>query len=175
MTRGGQWLQQLPIVLLGVRAIPDDQGVSPFTTVTGTSLLVPNVNSSRVTDSSFIKQLARSMREIDFARLSEGKVNSPRSQYIPHGLRSSSHLWVRVDRVRRALEAPYRGPYEVQRWNDKVVTIKKEDGSLETVSIDRVKSAIQSSANSAPSTHSSTPASTQSSTLDPQPSTQPST
>ena len=39
--RKEDWLQALPVVLLSIRNIPNESGFSPFTAVTGTSLLFP--------------------------------------------------------------------------------------------------------------------------------------
>ena len=137
--RGGDWIQELPIILLGLRAIPNESGSSPFTTVTGTSLLLPAVQKGKSTDVGYIKDLARMMKTVDFTTLSEGHVHGPHQSFIPKQLRSSSHIWLRIDRVRRPLEAPYSGPFKVKTLGDKTVTILKEDGRSETVSVDRTK------------------------------------
>ena len=68
--RGGDWIQELPIILLGLRAIPNESGSSPFTTVTGTSLLLPAVQKGKSTDVGYIKDLARMMKTVDFTTLS---------------------------------------------------------------------------------------------------------
>jgi len=140
--RGGEWLQNLPAVLLGLRSIPTEGGLSPFTAITGSSLLIPAVRQAKLSDGEFITSLARSMREIDFRSLSEGQSHSPNQPFIPKDLFSASHVWIRIDRVRKPLEAPYSGPFKVDGWKGKVVTVIREDGSKETVSMDRIKPAI---------------------------------
>jgi len=140
--RGGDWYQSLPIVLLGLRAIPNESGLSPFTILTGTTLLVPAVQKSKATDIEFVKNLARTMKQLDYATLSEGRIHGPHQPYIPQQLRKATKVWLRVDRVRRALEAPYSGPFNVISWKEKTVLIEKEDGNHETVSIDRIKPAV---------------------------------
>ena len=140
--KGGEWLQQLPVVLLGMRAIPLESGASPFIIVTGSTLLLPKVNQSKLTDGDFIKTLVRSMTEVDFRSLSEGRIHGPQKSFEPRQLRMASHVWLRLDRVRKPLEAPYTGPFEVAEWRDKVVKLKKLDGSVEVVSVDRVKPAV---------------------------------
>ena len=67
--RGGDWIRELPIILLGLRAIPNEIGSSPFTTVTGTSLLLPAVQKGKSTDVGYIKYLARMIKTVDFATL----------------------------------------------------------------------------------------------------------
>jgi len=139
--RGGDWIQELPLVLLGLRAIPNEDGLSPFTTVTGTSLLLPSLNSTRGTDIEFVKTLSKQMAELDFSTLSGGRCHGPHQTHIPKDLANAKKVWVRIDRIRRPLEAPYAGPYEVVEMTEKVVTIRKEDGRSEIVSIDRTKPA----------------------------------
>ena len=43
MARKQSWLDALPIVLLGIRNMPNDQGFSPAAAVTGTQLLLPKL------------------------------------------------------------------------------------------------------------------------------------
>ena len=43
MARKQEWLQALPVVMLGIRALPNDSGLSPFTAVTGSQLLFPGL------------------------------------------------------------------------------------------------------------------------------------
>ena len=43
MARKQNWLDALPIILLGLRSIPTEQGFSPSVAVTGTELLLPNL------------------------------------------------------------------------------------------------------------------------------------
>ena len=49
-------------------------------------------------------------------------------------------MWLRVDRVRRPLEAPYQGPYEVLNRTQRTFTIAIR-GKPSVVSIDRLKPA----------------------------------
>ena len=50
-------------------------------------------------------------------------------------------MYVKVSAVKPPLTRPWAGPYQViSRW-DKVLTIKKPDGSTDEVSLDRVKPA----------------------------------
>ena len=54
-----------------------------------------------------------------------------------------SKVWLRVDRVRKSLEAPYTGPYFVIERNPKYFVIKISDDVHKTVSIDRLKPCSQ--------------------------------
>jgi len=144
IARGSQWLRDLPIVLLGMRCLPNENGIAPFTAVTGQSLLAPRVlvnNTKLATNIDFVQQLARCMRQVDFATLSHGIIHSDDKQFIPKDLIKSKFVWVRVDRIRKPLEAPYSGPYRVRNFAEKTVTIVKEDGTTDTVSLNRIKPA----------------------------------
>ena len=48
-------------------------------------------------------------------------------------------MWVRVDRVKRPLEASYSGPFLVVDKNEKNFVIELPSGRRDTVSIDRLK------------------------------------
>ena len=62
--------------------------------------------------------------------------------FIPKDLFTCEHAWLRTDRVRRPLEAPYSGPYKVSKRTEKYFHIVFPDGSERTVSIDRLKPAV---------------------------------
>jgi len=50
-----------------------------------------------------------------------------------------SKVWLRTDRVRKPLEAPYTGPYNVIRRSEKHFIIEMPNNIHNTVSIDRLK------------------------------------
>ena len=51
-----------------------------------------------------------------------------------------SHFWLRIDRVKQPLEAPFSGPLEVVCFNHELNTAQiKENGLIQTVSIQRLK------------------------------------
>lgn len=153
MARGDNWIQCLPIVLLGIRATPNESGYSPFTAITGSSLLFPRLllqKSQPRCDHRFIQQLCEHMRHIDFRSLSAGTNHSTPIQHLPKDLATCEYVWVRVDRLRRSLEAPYHGPFRVVRRTDKVFTLEGPSGALDTVSIDRVKPAYLSAQKRSP-------------------------
>ncbi|CAM1292349.1 Uncharacterised protein r2_g154 [Pycnogonum litorale] len=54
-------------------------------------------------------------------------------------------VWLRVDRVRRPLEAPYQGPFLVLKRSPKTFVLQKPNGREMSVTIDRLKPAIISS------------------------------
>ncbi|QQP39781.1 Uncharacterized protein FKW44_015343 [Caligus rogercresseyi] len=60
--------------------------------------------------------------------------------FISPDLISCTHVFVRVDTVRKALQPPYEGPFQVVRRTRKTIAITRK-GQTENISIDRVKPA----------------------------------
>lgn len=145
IARGENWLTSLPIVLLGIRNTINDSGYSPMQTVTGTSALLPQIyidpNYKREFNNDLITELCDQMRKTDFNKLSEGSLHSVPTSYVPADLKTCEYVWLRVDRVKRPLEAPYSGPYLVIKRLPKIFIIKNNVGVEQTVSIDRLKPA----------------------------------
>ena len=105
-------------------------------------LLLLATQSTKIADAKYIRELSRAMKEVDFSSLSEGRIHGPAKEHVPSKLKTASHVWLRIDRVLKPLEAPYTGPFKVLENDGKVVRIEKEDGTQDTVSIDRVKPAV---------------------------------
>ena len=62
---------------------------------------------------------------------------------VPSTLSSCSHVFIRVDAVRRPLSSPYEGPYQVIKRDKKTFIVAKA-GKDYTVSVDRLKPAFTS-------------------------------
>ena len=144
VARGQNWLKSLPIVLLGMRSIPNENGFSPSMAVTGSELLLPQLMidpDSRREDftSTDVRELAKEMKRINFQEMAESHTHGKRKIYVPKELKKCSKVWLRTDRVRRSLEAPYSGPYIVSERNDKYFKIVTTSGIEQNVSIDRLK------------------------------------
>ena len=60
---------------------------------------------------------------------------------VPEALKTCTHVWVWVDRVRKVLEAPYNGPFEVLERHDRTFTIMLLNGKSERISISHLKPA----------------------------------
>lgn len=147
MARKKSWLISLPIVLLGIRAAVNESQFSPFTALTGSNVLLPSLLINESSQSSnfsseTVRELAVEMNRIDFNQFSSGHHHAKTNSYVPKDLRNCSHVWLRIDRIRRPLEAPYSGPYKVIKRNDKYFTIELTCGRQNTVSINRLKPAI---------------------------------
>lgn len=151
--RDDDWLVSLPVVMLALRCIPNDTDFCPFTALTGSSLLTPHTyfkthTPSNKQQSEFITHLAKHMSEIDFHKVSEGIHHTKSTQgKSDKTISIGSEVWVRIDRVRRPLEAPYQGPFKVLDVHGKVVKILLNSGKTETVSLDRIKSVRRTDSN----------------------------
>ena len=108
MARGGNWLKALPLVLLGLRSIHNENGFSPAVAVTGSSLLLPRpvIEDQGSTDVNLtckeVSELSAEMKKIDFQRMAEGHHHGTNRSYIPNDMNSCTEVWIRVDRVRRS-------------------------------------------------------------------------
>lgn len=60
---------------------------------------------------------------------------------VPPQLKNADYVWLRVDRVRKSLEAPFQGPYRVISINGKTATISVRN-TEQTVSVERLKKII---------------------------------
>ena len=132
MARGGKWIDELPTVLLGIRSYPDENGSSAYSKVYGEQPLMPHIV---LTDNA---ELSKSLGKLVFP------YNIPRSRrmasQIPKELTTCKYVWVRLDRVRKSLEAPYQGPYEVVNRTDLMFTVRMRAKEV-NVSIERLKPA----------------------------------
>ena len=81
------------------------------------------------------------MSSINFQTNSSGKIHSTPKVFIPKDLQRCSHVWLRTDRVRRPLEAPFAGPFKVLHRYEKYFTLELNNGQKNNVSIDRLKPA----------------------------------
>ena len=105
--RNESLLLTLAIVLLGERSLPNENGLSPFKAVTGSSILMPQImldsseNFSGVSDCSneFIRKLRNEMLNLDFDALSKGIFHGNKKSFIPKNPCKCDKIWLRLDRV----------------------------------------------------------------------------
>ena len=87
MSRKQNWLDALPIVLLRMRNIPNEDGVSPAIAVTDTHFLLPQPIISSTSEQSFsssdIQKLAKEMNLPSSTLLSEGRLHTTTKLFIP--------------------------------------------------------------------------------------------
>ena len=139
------WLQNLPLVLLGIRsALKPDVGGSAAEVVYGCGLrlpgefFAPTTGSTLVSPGDFVirlRQFAQQLRPVP-PRTS----SSPRI-FVPDALATCTHVFLRHDAIRKPLTTPYDGLYCVFSRSDKTMKIDIKGKSV-TVSMDRVKPAF---------------------------------
>ncbi|GBN03486.1 Gag-Pol polyprotein [Araneus ventricosus] len=138
------WVGALPLVLLGIRSsIKLDIGASSVELVYGTSLRLPGeffrqFQSATQTQTEFLAEFRRTMQQI---RPVPATNHSAKEVFVHPELLKCSHVFVRVDKVRRPLQQPYSGPHQFLKRTDKFFELDL-NGKPTTVSMDRLKPAF---------------------------------
>ena len=147
--RGGStnWMDHLPMVLLGIRtSVREDTGLCPAELVYGTALhlpgefLSPPDPDTPPPSTAFVDQLRRVLAAHRPPQAVHHRPLGP-SPAIPRSLLDVTHVFVRVDAVRRPLTRPYVGPYSVISKTPKTFVLSKA-GVPWTVSVNRLKPAL---------------------------------
>jgi transposase InsO family protein len=132
------WMDSLPLVLLGIRmALKEDIQSTAGEMVYGTTLCLPGEffnppSTSSLNDpSDFVSQLKAHMQQLR----PPPPRSTPRGSHVSDALSTCTHVFLRVDNVRKPLQLPYNGPYLVVARTDKHFTIEI-NGRKETVSLD---------------------------------------
>ncbi|CAG4969802.1 unnamed protein product [Colias eurytheme] len=138
------WLVELPTVMLGLRAAcqADTDNISAAEFALGHCLRLPGEfcsdKSTKIDNPhSFITKLRDTLNKIKPIKRACKNSNST---FVHADLNSCSHVFLRVDAVRRPLTPPYSGPYKVLERNSKVFKILIDNREC-NVSIDRLKPA----------------------------------
>lgn len=137
------WVDILPLVLLGIRSsFKENLQASSAELVYGEPLRLPGeffqASAPDSTDlSDFTNRLRRFVAKLQPSPASR---HSKNNIFIHKDLLSSSHVFLREDALRGALQPPYTGPYEVLERSDKTFKIRARN-RIVTVSIDRLKPA----------------------------------
>ena len=139
-----RWMDELPIVLLGIRTTwKDDIDAAPALLTYGTNLRIPGEYLPGPHDDtvspthSFVKELQEHMQNCPPPPPMHHGV--PRS-YVPKDLMSATHVYVRCDKHRGPLVRTYDGPFLVITKADKYFTISRNDKPIK-VTVDRLKPA----------------------------------
>jgi cleavage and polyadenylation specificity factor subunit 1 len=161
-----QWTEALPLVLLGIRtAYKADLQASVAELVYGEPLRIPGElltpTADPVDPAHLITQLRQHMarlRPVPAAR------HASPATFVHKDLRDCTHVFLRQDALRRALEPPYTGPYQILSRREKTLQLLVR-GKPTTVSADRVKPAyvLEESGHGSPTLNSpvnTTPAAT---------------
>ncbi|XP_066978986.1 uncharacterized protein [Macrobrachium rosenbergii] len=134
------WKYQLPWVLLRLRTTPRaNSNPSAAEKVFGESLVVPGELITEDRDNLTTQRLCNRVGKFTPCRRTYTNRTSP---FMPPGLSSVSHVFVRNDAVRPSLTRPYRGPFLILERNNKAfqVAVHSKDG---WVSVDRLKPEFQ--------------------------------
>ena len=146
MARKESWISALSIVLMGIRSMPNCSNFSPFYAVTGAQMLLPqlmiNTENTETVTQSFTRGLHKTMAKFDLTDFSN-REKSTKTSYAPDQLQTCDKVWIRIDRVRKPLEAPYSGPYMVLERTPKYFLIETNSNTHTQVSIDRLKPYIE--------------------------------
>ena len=140
---GTNWSGHLPWVLLGLRTVPKDCGISCAEMVYGTPLVLPG---------EFVDQLSSKEDNNFFMSLCERMKNMPimptrpisqdqRRDRVPDELRAASHVFIRRDGHVPPLAQLYEGPFRVLTKSAKVFHVAR-GARAEVVSVDRLKAYV---------------------------------
>ena len=126
--------------------MPNSSDFSPYYAVTGTQCLLPQLlidsTSEEAITQIFTKDLHKTMSQFDVRGFTKRITQSTKS-YVPEKLQTCDKVWIRVDRARRPLEAPYLGPYTVLQRTPKYFLVKMTNDMDTQVSVDRLKPYIE--------------------------------
>ena len=135
------WVEELPIVLLGIRAtLKEDLACTAAEMVYGTTLCLPGDFFSIPTEEDPTTMVSRFRGIMQRQEFFPTKWHGKRATYIPTGLRTATHVYVRRDAQAPPLTRPYDGPYRVVRRADKHFALDV-NGKIKDNSIDRLKPA----------------------------------
>ena len=141
------WTKHLPHVLIGIRTAPRGNGTGTWTPAEltyGQPLKIPGdfeqPKQPTFPITTFGRELQRSMAQLKPPPVA--KTPSTRATYVPPALLSADKVFIRVDKHTGPLERPYSGPYTVIHKTPKYFVLDL-NGKHDTVSIDRLKPAIQ--------------------------------
>ena len=136
---GSNWINELPVVLLGIRAsLKEGLSCTSAELVYGTTLRLPRdfFSNPVVEDpSSFVSRLHHSVQRQQF--IPTQWHGSP-STYLPPDLHTASHVYVWCDAYKPPLTHPYDGPFRVLRRSDKLFTLEV-NGKTREFTVDRLK------------------------------------
>lgn len=138
-----KWNATLPLVLLGIRtSLKQDLHHSSAELVYGTTLRLPGelLTSSPDAGPCSVQDFASSLKESMRSLQPVQPRTHPAKTFVSQDLEDCTHVFVRVDAVRKPLQRPYEGPFEVLRRTRKNITINR-NGSSDVIAIDRVKPA----------------------------------
>jgi cleavage and polyadenylation specificity factor subunit 1 len=135
--QGNNWVEELPVILLGLRSTIGVHGFAPAEAVYGTHLCLPSdyfpPTEPEPNDMpAFLEKLFSKMRTFAPPKRSHSTAN-----YVPNF--NTTHAWLRKPST-TSLQRPYSGPYPIVFQDAKTITLRIEDSEVR-VSKDRTKPA----------------------------------
>ena len=136
-----KWTEALPLVLVGIRTAYKEDLETSAELVYGEPLRVAGEllapTTPDVEPAAFIMQLRRHMNQL--RPIPSARHTSP-TTFIYKDLKDATHVFLRQDAIRRALDPRYSGPHKVTARTEKTFKISVR-GKQVIVSPDRVKPA----------------------------------
>ena len=145
---GDKWHHQLPWILLGLRTTPkDDLNASPAELTFGDTLTIPGeLLPFKTPGEDTLGERAETLRnlrhDVALLRPTAGTAHAEPAIRMPASLQDATHVFIRRDRHRGPLEAPYDGPYQVVERRDKTFIVNIPGRGHDTVTVDRIKPAV---------------------------------
>jgi hypothetical protein len=138
------WAEQLPVVLLGLRAaFKEGLGCSSAHLVYGTALRLPGLWAGPAEpEMDPLLYLQRLQRTVNKFMFSETAWNCKQNSSELKGLQEATAVYVLVPKMARGpLDAVYAGPYKVVEREDKAFKVSVE-GREKWITVDRLKPAV---------------------------------
>jgi hypothetical protein len=129
------WSEELPFVLLGLRAQPrEDTGLSPAEAVFGAPIVLPNefLQNEEMPVEAIIKNFAKTLH-VPAISLPRHNSSAQLPNELPGDLLSAPLIWVRRGGVVPPLQPLYDGPFTVLRRGLRSFTIPSPVGSRDEV------------------------------------------
>lgn len=138
----GSWSSALPSILLALRACQKDSiKAAPSEIMFGetirlpSDLFAPNANSS--TQHDLVRDLKTHFQNLQPVPATNNSTERP---FMFKDLRSCSQVFVRTDAVKKSLQSPYEGPFEVTNRSEKYFTLMIRNRQV-NISLNRIKPA----------------------------------
>ena len=136
------WSDNLPAVLLGLRChFKEDLGATSAELVYGEPIRLPGEFLSPVAETTNAPEFLRQLREqISQLQPAAPSRHSAQKIFVFKDLENASHVFLRTDSLRAALQPPYTGPHQVLSRSDKTFKLLVNKKEV-VVSTDRLKPA----------------------------------
>lgn len=137
------WTQEIPVVLLGLRAVPkNNTDISAAQALYGKTLRLPGemLEESKTNSASSYENVIT--EAINKLRASEKNINRQQKNiFVNDHLYKCTHVFIRNDGYKKPLTPTYDGPHRVLQRQSKYFTIQVRKRNI-NVSIDRLKPAF---------------------------------